>query len=1169
MRVSLLRPPYLTAYVGAFMTKQDDVFKKIAESLLVDYTSVYYVNAVTNEYCWYSVNSEFHSLNLEQGGEDFFENIKEDCKKVVCEEDQHLFLEGFKKETLLSAVEKGGMFSIEYRLMINGVPTWHALRIIRGLEEASDYIILGVINIDTEHHRREEEKETARQKEIYNQITSSLAAQYDTLYYIDLETNQYVEISATDEYKKLNVPATGNDFFADSRRTSKVYVHPDDVQGVISLHYKDTMLKNLKHRNSFSKAWRLVIGDQVKHIRHTEIMANDGKHLIVCIENIDDEVKAQLELSETKQKSTTYTQIAESLAAQYDLIYYVNAETGYYKEFATHKIYGELEIQEEGEDFFAAAEKNADRVIFPEDRQRIKLFLNKDNLITQLETNRRLPQDYRMVVGNGEPQYTRMNVSWSSDKTHFIICIENREEFVKKEMEQLQALSMANETARRDSLTGIRNLTAFQEFYAGLQKDVDEKAIENYGIAICDLNDLKLVNDTQGHKAGDEYIKDACRLICRLFAHCPVFRVGGDEFIIVIKENDYKDRNDLVAAFRRQIEDNVRIGSGPVIALGLADYMPSTDTSVEEVMKRADSRMYEDKTRLKELKLRRESYSLKETARENFITEDRKKMLDALFTSYDVVSEGTYVYLCDMKYDLSRWSKNAVDTYGLPSEYMYGAGDIWANCIHPDDREAYHKGIEDIFSGNTSGHDMQYRARKPDGTYDVCTCRGIVIRDLMGTPDYFVGTIRNHSTQGHIDTLTGFRNQYGFFDDLKGWIKRKAECYVLIVGISKFSEINEVYGYHFGNRVLQLFARKVFETTGNTGTCYRIDGTKFAVISNSLNFDDILERYLRFRNFFRESFKVEDKSILLEVNGGALKVDNFNVDSQTVYACLNFAYGESKTRHQGDMVVFHNDLNENNRFRLEKLHDIRASIMHGYRGFYLLYQPVVDAKNENLISAEALLRWKNDKYGMVPPDQFIPLLESDPLFPEIGEWIIREAIFAAKKIIKKVPDFVININLSYTQLEKHDFVDMVFRILDDLDYPADHVCFEVTERCRLLDIKLLKNVTAQLKSRGILIALDDFGTGFSSVGLVKELPFDIIKIDRAFVTKIEEDNAERELMRYFAGVASLFGAKVCVEGVETAGMRDILQKFAVGSFQGYYYAKPLALDDILKWEPKA
>jgi len=1151
------------------MTKQDDVFKKIAESLLVDYTSVYYVNAVTNEYCWYAVNSEFHSLNLEPGGDDFFENIKEDCKKVVCEEDQHLFLEGFKKENLLSEVAKGATHSIEYRLMINGAPVWHALRVIRGLEKTGDYIILGVTNIDAEHRRREEEKETARQKEIYNQITSSLAAQYDTLYYIDLETNRYAEISATDEYRKLNVPATGNDFFADSRRTSKVYVHPDDVDEVIALHFKDRMLKNLKHRNSFSKTWRLVINGHVKHIRHTEIMASDGKHIIVCIENIDDEVKAQLELKESKQKSATYSQIAESLAAQYDLIYYVNAETGYYKEFTTHKIYGELEIQEEGDDFFGTAEKNADKLLFPEDKQRIKLFINKDNLITQLETSRRISQDYRMVVGGGEPQYTRMNISWSSDKTHFIICIENREEFVKKEMEQLQALSIANETARRDSLTGIRNMTAYQEFEAGLQKDVEEKAVESFGIAVCDLNDLKTINDTQGHKAGDEYIKDACRLICRVFAHCPVFRVGGDEFAVILRDKEYNDRNDLVAAFRRQIEDNVRIGSGPVVALGLADYMPSNDSSVEEVFKRADSRMYEDKARLKELKLRRESYSVGDISERTLITEDRKKKVDALFASYDVVSDGTYVYLCDMRYDFSRWSKNAVDKYGLPSEYMYGAGDIWENCIHPDDREAYRKGIEDIFAGNTSGHDMQYRVRRPDGIFDVCTCKGIVIRDNTGVPDYFVGTIRDHSTQGHIDTLTGFRNQYGFFDDLSGWIKRKAECYVLIVGISKFSEINEVYGYHFGNRVLQLYSRKIFETTGNTGTCYRIDGTKFAVISNSLNFDDILESYQKFRTYFRESFQVDDKRILLEVNGGALRVDNFTVDSQTVYACLNFAYGESKTRHQGDLVVFHNDLNENNRFRLEKLHDIRASIMHGYKGFYLLYQPVVDARNENLISAEALLRWKNDKYGMVPPDQFIPLLESDPLFPEIGEWIIKEAIFAAKKIISKVPDFVININLSYTQLEKHDFVDMVFRILDDMDYPANHLCFEVTERCRLLDLKLLKNVTAQLKSRGILIALDDFGTGFSSVGLVKELPFDIIKIDRGFVTKIEEEDADRELMRYFAGVASLFGAKVCVEGVETAGMRDILQRFAVESFQGYYYAKPLVLDDILKWEPKA
>jgi diguanylate cyclase (GGDEF)-like protein/PAS domain S-box-containing protein len=1147
------------------MAQHDEVFKKIAEALLVDYSSVYYVNAVTNEYYWYSVNPEFHSLSLEQGGDDFFKNIIRDCKKVIYEEDQHIFLEDIQKENLLSAMKKGSMQSIEYRLMINGVPTWHSLRMIRGLDDTSDYFILGVINIDDEFHRREKEIEVARQKEIYNQITSSLAGQYSTLYYIDLETSTYVEISSTDEYKKLNVPATGSDFFADSRRSIKKYVHPEDQENVIKIHYKDAMLKNLKHRNSYSVAYRLVVNDQVRNIRHTEIMSADKKHIIVCIENIDDEVKASLELKENQNKSATYTQIAVSLASHYDLIYYIDMQTSYYTEFAAHKIYGELEIQEEGENFFGVAEQNADRVIHPEDRERIKLFVNKDIFISRLENSSQLIEDYRMVINGGEPQFTRMTVSYSSDNTHFIICIENRDEYVKKEKETLQALNSANEIARRDSLTGIRNMTAFKEFENDLQNKIDSKENYPFGVIICDLNDLKLVNDTQGHKAGDEYIQAACRLICRTFAHSPVFRVGGDEFAVILKDQDYVQKEELISSFRRQVEDNIRLGQGPVIASGMAEFQPSSDGTVEEVYKRADGRMYEDKTYLKDQKLLQESHSMKETVNVKTITEERRKMLDSLFKSYDVVSEGTYVYLCDMKYDFSKWSKNAVDIYGLPSEYMYGAGDIWENSIHPDDREAYHKGIDEIFSGNSSGHDMQYRAKKANGEYDVCTCRGVVIRDLFGEPDYFVGTIRSHDSQGHVDTLTGLRNQYGFFEDLDICMKRQTAFHVLVVGISKFSEINEVYGYHFGNRVLQRYARKVYENTGNTGSCYRIDGTKFAVITNILSFDEIQERYRAFRKYFREVFQVDDKRILLEVNCGALKVDHFDFDSQTVYACLNFAYIESKTRHQGDLVLFHNDLNEDNRLRLEKIHAIRASIKKGYRGFFLLYQPVVDANTEKLIGAEALLRWKNDTYGTVPPDQFIPLLESDPLFPELGEWIIREAIRVAKKVLKTNPDFMININLSYTQLEKIDFVDMVFRILDETKYPADHICLEVTERCRLLDIALLKNVIASLKARGIIIALDDFGTGFSSVGIVKELPFDIIKIDREFVKKIEENAVDRALVKHIAGLASLFGAKVCVEGIETEGMKEILQEFHVESFQGYYYAKPLLMENLLKW----
>ena len=690
------------------------ILQKIAEGLLTDYSSVYYVNAVTNEYHWFSVNPEFHSLNLEQGGDDFFRNIIRDCKKVIYEEDQHIFIQDIQKQNLLDAMQKGTMQSIDYRLMINGKPTWHSLRLIRGLDATADYFVLGVRNIDAEYRQREAEQELRRQKEIYDQITGSLAEQYDTLYYIDIETNTDTEISSKDDYKKLNVPATGNDFFAESRRSIRKYVHPEDQEKAMALHYKDVMLENLKYRNSSSVSYRLVVDDRVRHIRHTEIMARDRKHIIVCIENIDEEVRAQEAQKESQKKSVTYTQIAERLASHYDLIYYIDCKNSNFAEFSTKETSGRLQIQEEGDDFFATSRKNVDRFIYAEDRERIRNFLDRDRLISELENRRQITEDYRQFGEGGKIQYTRMSVTYSSDQSHFIICVENRDKDVRKEKEHLNALSVANEMARRDDLTGTKNKTAYHETEKELQKLIGTDC-EPFGIVVCDINGLKTVNDTEGHRAGDEYIRTACRLVCRIFGHSPVYRVGGDEFAIILRGADYRDRKELIAGLRRQVEENIRMGEGAVVASGMAEYLPSEDRTVEDIFNRADRLMYEHKAHLKELKLLQESHSLKDKANVRTITQDRRTMLDALYKSFEVVSEGTYVYLCDMKYDYSRWSKAAVDTYGLPAEYMYGAGDIWENQIHPDDREAYHKGIDDIFSGNAAGHDMQYRARRVTG----------------------------------------------------------------------------------------------------------------------------------------------------------------------------------------------------------------------------------------------------------------------------------------------------------------------------------------------------------------------------------------------------------------------------------------------------------------------
>ena len=209
-----------------------------------------------------------------------------------------------------------------------------------------------------------------------------------------------------------------------------------------------------------------------------------------------------------------------------------------------------------------------------------------------------------------------------------------------------------------------------------LQIQMDEGDGSPFGIVICDINDLKMINDTEGHKAGDEYIKASCKMICRIFSHSPVFRVGGDEFAVIVRGHDFENREDLISTMKSQVEEHVNLGEGPVVASGMAEFQPFKDKTVEDVFIVLMAVCMRIKPGLKNEKLLLESHALKEQASFKTITEDRRKLLDSLYKSFEIVAEGTYVYLCDMKFDYSRWSKSAVDAYGLPSEYMYGAGDI-------------------------------------------------------------------------------------------------------------------------------------------------------------------------------------------------------------------------------------------------------------------------------------------------------------------------------------------------------------------------------------------------------------------------------------------------------------------------------------------------------------
>lgn len=341
------------------------------------------------------------------------------------------------------------------------------------------------------------------------------------------------------------------------------------------------------------------------------IVSTLGRILYLNDMEVINSPKITEEMKKAKQdtkEQKIFGQIAEGLASHYDIIYYVNSFNSRYMKFRANDIFGNLVLQEEGHDFFTDLRANAAKIVHPEDRERIISILGKDHIITSLEDRKQYHADYRLLI-DGKPQYTRLTVSWGSDKVHFVIGVENVTEEVRREEEHVRALKMANELARRDGLTGAKNINAYREVEESLQREMEDGMEElSFAIVLADINNLKYVNDTYGHKAGDDYIRAACKLIFDTFAHSPVFRVGGDEFVVVMMGSDYENRSALLQKIRDQVLENQRKREmHPVVAVGIATYDGKTDRRVSEVYERADHEMYRNKNHLKNLRAMEEA----------------------------------------------------------------------------------------------------------------------------------------------------------------------------------------------------------------------------------------------------------------------------------------------------------------------------------------------------------------------------------------------------------------------------------------------------------------------------------------------------------------------------------------------------------------------------------
>lgn len=542
---------------------------------------------------------------------------------------------------------------------------------------------------------------------------------------------------------------------------------------------------------------------------------------------------------------------------------------------------------------------------------------------------------------------------------------------------------------------------------------------------------------------------------------------------------------------------------------------------------------------------------------------DRTELESRIFEGFAETSKRRYIYVCNMETGVSRWSRNAVEHFGLPGEYFENAGEIWGNCIHPADREMYFQDIEAVFSGKKERHELDYRVKNIEGDYVTCTCRGLILRGKDGEADLFVGTIVNHGIVENIDATTNLYNIYEFWNNIHAVSESGEYCRVLMIGINNFSDINAIYGYSYGDKVLRGLSDILLELVRGFGKVYRMDGVRFACVLPECSNRELEDFYGRVQYAARHSLFIDDVRISISISGGVVDFHG-EYDEYLVQTNAKHALGQSKQEKNGELCYFDNKLLANNRRNLEVLNALRKSIANQCEGYYLCFQPIISANaGEELVGAEALLRWNLEPFGEIPPGMFIPWLENDPSFYELGNWIIREAIVKGKKLLEDYPDFVLNVNIAYTQLSHIGFVDSVKAILEETGYPAGNLCLELTERCRQLEKEYLRKEIDDLKAVGIKIAMDDFGTGFSSLNLLSELPVNTIKIDRGFIVDIQTNETNQAIVEAITNCARKLNVHVCCEGLETKEMIEFIRQYPIYSIQGYYYSKPIRIEPFM------
>jgi len=431
--------------------------------------------------------------------------------------------------------------------------------------------------------------------------------------------------------------------------------------------------------------------------------------------------------------------------------------------------------------------------------------------------------------------------------------------------------------------------------------------------------------------------------------------------------------------------------------------------------------------------------------------------------------------------------------------------------------------------------------------------------------------------QASYDKLTDLPNRTLAYDRIQqaiaNAIREQKQIAILYMDFDHFKNINDTLGHGAGDEFLKYMAGRLKGCVRDFDTVARLGGDEFLImlleIDDGKQQDSFEERIKRkagdILQRVSEPCVIQDMEFSVTASVGISIFPQDGDDPHMLLRNSDTAMYRGKRKGRNTYEVFTPEMGDVVMKRVEIDSKLRRALDNG--DFYLQYQPLMDARTQTIIGAEALIRWEDEELGLVSPEEFVPLAEESGLIVEIGDWVLDTALTDVKKWRNSTEqdDFYVAINLSSRQFRGKDIVKNISDSLKRHDLPGSCMELEITERLLMKDVPHVVGILNQFKDMGIRLSIDDFGTGYSSLSYLKRFPFDVLKIDKSFIDDIADDPDDKALCDAIIAMAHSLGLSIIGEGVENKQQFDFLNKRGVEIMQGYYVSAPMVHDDFLKF----